>query len=445
LQVVRSQDLDGEVKESTLTGPPDHVHLARRHIAAVLLGNGLEFYDFLAYSFFALQIGRAFFPSRNPLASLLLSLATFGAGFLTRPVGALIIGRYADRVGRRPAMMLTFLLMGISILGVALTPAYSSIGLAAPILVVFWRLLQGFALGGELGPTTAFLIEAAPPTRRALYGSMQYATQGVAVLAAGLVGVALAAMFDAVTLDRWGWRCAFLIGVAVVPVGLMIRRTLPETLHASAPLLEAPVPAGTSYLRPIVFGLCLITAATVNNYVRTYLTTYAVATLGMSARVAFVTTTIHGVTLIIAVMIGGWLGDRIGRKPVMLTFGALLALATLPIMIAMTQIRTPASLYFGMVLMTALAGLSGAPALTAISESLPRHVRAGAIGTMYAVAVSVFGGTTQFIVAWLIGKTGSELVPGWYGTAAALVGLAGAIALRETRPVNMHVAARTSR
>jgi MFS family permease len=411
------------------------VQLNRRHIAAVLVGNGLEFYDFLAYSFFALQIGRAFFPSQNPLSSLLLSLATFGAGFLTRPVGALVIGRYADRIGRRPAMMLTFVLMGIAILGTALTPAYASIGIAAPTLVVFWRLLQGFAVGGELGPTTAFLIEAAPPARRAFYGSFQYATQGAAVLTAGLVGVALATVFDEAALDSWGWRLAFLIGVAVVPIGLWIRRTLPETLNAPAPLPETPVTAGSSYVGPIILGLCLLTAATVSNYVRTYLATYAVATLGFSSHVSFVTTTLHGVTLIIAVLVGGWLGDRFGRRPVMLGFGTLVAVTGVPIMMMITQVRTPAALYLGIVLMTTLAGLAGAPMLTAVTESLPRHIRAGAIGTIYAVAVAVFGGTTQFIVAWLIGRTGSELVPGWYGTAAALIGLAGALALRETRPV----------
>jgi MFS family permease len=411
------------------------LQLSRRHIAAVLAGNVLEFYDFLAYSFFALQIGRTYFPSDNPLSSLLLSLATFGAGFATRPLGALVIGRYADRVGRRPAMMLTFLLMGVAILGVALTPAYASIGVAAPILVVLWRLLQGFALGGEVGPTTAFLIEAAPPERRALYGSMQSSSQGIAILAAGIVGVALAAIFDAATLDRWGWRCAFLLGAAIVPIGLVIRRSLPETLHAAAATPVAmPVGAAPSYLRPILCGLCLLTAATINNYVRTYLTTYAVATLGFSAHVAFVTTVVHGATFVVAALVGGWLGDRHGRRPVLLGFAVLLPLSTLPIMMMVTSVRTPAALYAGMSLLSVLGGLALGPGLTAIMESLPRHIRAGALGTIYAVAVAIFGGTTQFMIAWLIGLTGNELVPGWYGTAATLVGLIGAFALRETRP-----------
>jgi MHS family citrate/tricarballylate:H+ symporter-like MFS transporter len=416
--------------------PTQIVAPARRHIAAVLLGNGLEFYDFLAYSFFALQIGRTFFPSQNPLSSLLLSLATFGAGFLTRPIGALLIGRYADRVGRRPAMMLTFVLMGIAILGVAFTPSFQSIGVAAPVLVVIWRLLQGFALGGEVGPSTAFLIESAPPTQRAFYGSLQNATQGAAILFAGIVGVALSAIFDAPTLDSWGWRCAFVIGGAVVPVGLFIRRSLPETLHVPASIGESAreAAAGGSIALTALLGLCILTSATIATYVRTYMTTYAVATLGFSSRVAFITTTVHGITMAAAALGGGWLADRIGRKPVMVAASVLLALTTLPIFMAISYYRVPATLYIGMVLLATFAGFAVAPMLAVITEALPRRIRAGAVGTMYAVAVCVFGGTTQFMVAWLIGVTGSALVPGWYSVTATLIGLAAMIAMRETAP-----------
>ena len=416
------------------TGYRAPVSLAHRHVLAVLLGNGLEFYDFLAYSFFALQIGRAFFPSHNPLSSLLLSLATFGAGFLTRPVGAWAIGRFADRTGRRPAMMLTFILMGTAILGVALTPSYASIGVAAPVLVVFWRLLQGFALGGEVGPTTAFLIEAAPPARRALYGSLQNATQGVATLFAGIVGVALTAFIDPAALDSWGWRCAFLLGATVVPVGLFIRRTLPETLHVPAMIVESHALSERSYLRPVLLGLCMLTAATMATYVRTYMTTYAVATLGFSSHVAFVTTMLNGVANALAVVTGGWLADRVGRRPVMIAGGSVLTLCTLPVFIAITHFRTPSVLYSGIVVLAIMSGFAMAPLLALITESLPRRIRAGAMGTMYAVAVSVFGGSTQFLVAWLIGITGSALVPGWYSAVAALLGLVAVIAARETAP-----------
>ena len=180
--------------------------LPAKQVLAVVSGNALQFYDFVTYAFFAAQIGRTFFPSGTPGTSLLASLATFGAGFLTRPLGALIIGRYADRVGRKPAMLLSFWLMGVAMLALPLVPSYASIGIAAPILVIALRLLQGFALGGEVGPSTAFLMEAAPPLRRGFYISLQATGADAAVLVAGLVGVGLAGMLDAAALDAWGFR-----------------------------------------------------------------------------------------------------------------------------------------------------------------------------------------------------------------------------------------------
>ena len=209
--------------------------LPARQLAAVTAGNALEFYDFLTFGFFATQIGQAFFPAYDDYGRLLLTLATFGVGFLTRPLGGILIGRLADRKGRKPAMLLSFTLMGVAITGLALTPSYRSIGMAAPVLAVLFRLVQGFALGGEVGPSTAFLMEAAPPERRGLYVSLQFATQNGAVLIAGLIGVALANAFGAASLSDWGWRVAFLVGAAIVPFGLIASKRLPETLSLARP------------------------------------------------------------------------------------------------------------------------------------------------------------------------------------------------------------------
>lgn len=187
-------------------GPAMPVGLGK--IIAVGMGNALEFYDFLTFSFFSTQIGHCFFPNATGKRSLLYALATFGVGFAMRPLGGILIGRYGDRAGRKPAMLLSFTLMGMAILGVALTPAYTQIGVAAPVLLVLFRLMQGFALGGEVGPSTAYLIEAAPPHRRGLYVSIQYATQDCAPLVAGLVGFVLSLLLTAQQLDTWGWRSA---------------------------------------------------------------------------------------------------------------------------------------------------------------------------------------------------------------------------------------------
>ena len=408
--------------------------LPLRHVAAVVAGNALEFYDFLAYSFFALQIGRAFFPSQDPHSSLLLSLATFGAGFLARPIGGFVIGRYADRAGRKPAMMLSFSLMGIAIVGLAVTPPYRSIGVAAPIMVLAWRLLQGFALGGEVGPTTAFLIEAAPPARRGLYSSLQFTTQDFAIFAAGGVGFVLSAVMDARALDDWGWRIAFLIGALVVPVGLAIRRTLPETLHTGEHERPAESRATQPFFEVAVLGFVMLAESSVIGYVQTYLTTYAAETLRMSSRVAFAATIINGFVQACCSPIGGMLSDRFGRKPVMIIFSLLLAVSVLPAFFTMTVIKTPSAVYSATALMAALAGIAAPPILTAITEALPQQVRAGALATIYALALSVFGGSTQFAVAWLIGVTGNRLVPGWYMMVALIFGLGAMFMMRETRP-----------
>src|SRR5215510_274290 len=182
---------------TALSEAPASKRVPLRHVVAVFVGNGLEFYDFLTFSYFAVYISRTFYPGGSPSAALLATLATFGAGFLTRPIGAIVIGGMGDRIGRKPAMVFSFTLMGVAIIGLALTPSYATIGFAAPTLVLVFRLVQGFALGGEVGPTTAFMAEAAPPERRGFYLSMQYATQDGAVLMAGLVGTMLAARLSA--------------------------------------------------------------------------------------------------------------------------------------------------------------------------------------------------------------------------------------------------------
>ncbi|HWE06306.1 MAG TPA: MFS transporter, partial [Rhizomicrobium sp.] len=206
-----------------------------RNVAAAIAGNALEFYDFVTYAFFAVQIGRVFFPAHSEYASLMLSLGTFGAGFAMRPIGGIVIGRYADRVGRKPAMIFSLALMGAAVLAVAVVPSYAAIGVAAPALVVIARMAQGFALGGQVGPTTAFLMEAAPLSQRGFYTAWQGGSQYCASLAGGIVGILLSTFLDAGQLQAYGWRIAFALGALTLPFGLVLMRNVPETLHRSAP------------------------------------------------------------------------------------------------------------------------------------------------------------------------------------------------------------------
>jgi MFS family permease len=396
------------------------------------VGNGLEFYDFVTYAFFATQIGRTFFPSNTPGLSLLASLATFGVGFLTRPLGAIVIGRFGDRAGRKPAMMLSLCLIGVAVTGLSLTPSYASIGRLAPILVILFRLLQGFALGGEVGPSTAFLFEAAPPSRRGLYVSLQATSADTAVLVAGVVGVVLASTLDPAQLDAWGWRVAQMLGVCIIPFALVLRRTLNETLTAPA-AAEGNI-AAAGYARAVLLGLMMLSAATTNNYVLEYMTTYASNTLGMSAAVSFGATAVIGASGLVCDTLGGWLSDRLGRKPVMIIPWLLLIVAIYPSFWLLERLRTPTALLTVSAVLNGIQTLSSATIIVAITESLPKRVRSGAVALIYALAISVFGGSTQFLVAWSIHATGNPLVPAWYMLGAVTIGLIAMLRLPETAP-----------
>jgi MFS transporter, MHS family, citrate/tricarballylate:H+ symporter len=410
-----------------------------RHIAAVVVGNALEFYDFLTYAYFAVYIGRAFFPSSDPSASLLASLGTFGVGFITRPIGSLVIGRMGDRLGRKPAMVLSFSLMGVAITGLALTPSYSMIGFAAPVLVILFRMLQGFALGGEVGPTTAFLLEAAPPERRGFYTAFQYWTQNVSILISGLVGLELANTLSEQQLQDFGWRIAFLLGAAIVPVGLLMRRNLPETFHAAEAASER-VPL-RPYLPLAILGLILLASTTIGSYIRTYMTTYAIATLHMRANVAFAATVVVGLCGVALSLVSGELSDRVGRKPVMLVPAVLLVVSILPAFYVISRYRTTATLLGATAVLACLAELSACPIIVWLTESLPATIRSGGVAIIYAFSIAAFGGTTQYAVTWLIKVTGSPLAPAWYWTVATLVGIAAMCATRESAPRKMATSA----
>lgn len=417
-----------------------------RHVAAVSVGNALGFYDFLTYVYFAVYIGHTFFPAQSQTASLLSTYGASFVGFLARPVGAMIIGPMGDRIGRKMAMMLSFTLMGIGVIGVALTPSYNRIGIAAPILVIVFRLVQGFALGGEVGPTTAYLIEAAPPARRGFYSSLQYATQDLGVLAAGLVGTVLASSLSGDQLQDWGWRLAMLIGASIVPFGLWMRRSLPETLHAADDAALAPdatmgetsiKPGLRPYIALIIYGLMMLTSGTIGSYVGSYMTTFALTTLHLPATVAFGVIIVNGGFSVIFEPMSGWLSDRFGRKPVMLIPGFILLACVYPAFWLISHFRTTLVFYAAIAGVTILQALSTTPVVTILTESLPKKVRSGVVSTVYAFAISIFGGSTQFMLTFLLAVSGSPLTPAYYWIVALLFGLTAMLLVKESAPVKL--------
>lgn len=398
--------------------------LALSQVAAVAIGNWLEFYDFLIFGFFAVQIGQAFFPAAGD-GGLLLTLATFGVGFLTRPLGGFVIGTLGDRAGRKPAMFLSFGLMGFSIVGLALTPSYARIGIAAPLLAVLFRLLQGFALGGEVGPSTAFLVEAAPAGKRAFYVSLQFATQQAATLSAGLMGLLLSRLMTTEALADWGWRIAMLIGACIVPVGLRMRARLPETLtrHGSVTRLTR------RELGLVLLVIFMLATLTISTYVMNYMGTFGTVALGLAPRLAFGALVATGICGMLFNPVGGWLADRFGfRKVMLLTMLALLA-ATLPCFLAMTFFKTAPVLYACCAVMGSLLALGSPSVMMALSEGLPAALRSGGIGIAYSLAIAIFGGSAQFMVQWLIGVLHSPLAPGFYMSGALVIGITARLLL----------------
>jgi MFS family permease len=361
------------------------------------------------------------------------SLAAFGIGFAARPVGAIVFGSYGDRVGRKPAMLACFVLMGAAILLLALTPSYATIGIAAPTLVVVARLLQGLAVGGDVGPTTAYLFEAAPEHRRGFYAALQYSSQGMSTLAGGIVGVTLSSVLDAQALTDYGWRIAFLLGAVILPVGFLIRRALPETFHETERALAASDTTPRPW-RVIILGFFMLGSTTIGFYVIAYMTTFAGTVLHMKTNVSFGATLVFGAANIVFSTLAGILSDRYGRKPLMVWPRVLFGVLILPLFYLIIQNHDAVTLLGATFILGALGQMAVVGFVT-MSEVLPKHMRSASLAITYATAISIFGGTTQFNITWLIHSTANPMAPAYYLLAATVVGIVAMALMPETAPV----------
>lgn len=420
---------------------------SRRAVRAAVIGNVLEWYDFAVYGYVATTISKTFFPSGDAVGALLATFATFGLGFVARPLGGILIGRMGDTRGRKAALLVTIFAMAVGTVGVGLIPSYAAIGIAAPLLLVACRLLQGFAAGGEWGGATAFIVEWAPKHRRGFYGSFQQAS-----VAAGLVlGSGMAALLSTVLttaqMEDWGWRALFLLGAALLPVGFYMRRAIDETpayravqaAEAGPAPVAAPVAAATPgwILAAKAFGFTILW--TVSYYVILYyMPTFTQTYAGLSRSAALWSNTLGLVVLVIAVPLMGLWSDRIGRKPLLLGCCAAFALLTYPLFALMLGGAPLLGIMAIQILFAVMIAMFSGPGPAAIAEIFPTASRSTWMSTGYSLATCIFGGFAPFIATWLIGATGSPISPTYYLIAAAIVSLIVIATLRETAHDDLH-------
>ena len=409
----------------------------KRQILAAVIGNALEWYDFVVYGFLTVIISRLFFPSDSEYASLLMAMATFGVGFFMRPVGGILIGLYADRKGRKAALQLIILLMTISIAMIAFAPTYAAIGAAAPVLIVLARLLQGMATGGEFASATSFLVESAPPGRRGFYGSLQMVGQSVAALAGATAGMLITQGLTPEQIESWGWRLPFMFGLLIGPVGLWIRRHLNETeafIEASQSTAE---PVGLmalwrSYRRSIAVSFGLVVSGTIMYYVvLIYMPTYAKTQLNIPLGQAFIAQVAGLLCLTVGTPFFGILSDRIGRRPVLMLAFALYFVLPYPLFSWLQADPGLFRLAVMQVILCSAVAIGFGAISTALAEQFPVRMRSTGLALAYNFAVMLFGGFAQLIVTWLIKATGTPLAPAYYVMFGAVVGLSAAYFLTE--------------
>lgn len=406
----------------------------RRAIIAVTIGNAVEFYDFLIYSMFAIQIGHALFPPMAGGGNLVASLAGFGIGFLARPVGALVIGRWSDRKGRKPAMVASMVLIGVANAGLASIPDFATIGWAATALALLCRLLAGFALGGELGCNSAYLAEASTSQSRALTVSWQGTSQLLGFAAAGAVAWTLAEILTPEEFAAFGWRIGIASGLVAIPVALWLRAGLAEPLPPGD-FDPVVAPLDQAARNKLLIGCFLLLATgTIANYLMAYTTTFAQDSLGLSPALGSSATTAGFAAGAAAIVLGGWMADKIGRRPLLFAGALATAVAAWPGYVIILTWPATGGLLAGTLLLSVVTNFNVGALYTAMTEGMPRRWRGAGFGLLYATAVGVFGGATQPVIAWALNRWQQPMLLAWVMLVLGLVQVAASAMVPETKP-----------
>ncbi|AUT58824.1 MFS transporter [Paraburkholderia terrae] len=407
-----------------------------RTVFRVVSGNFLEMYDFMVYGYYAAAIAKTYFPSGNEFASLMLSLSVFGAGFLMRPLGAIVLGAYIDHHGRRKGLILTLALMALGTLTVASIPGYATIGVLAPVLVLIGRLLQGFSAGVELGGVSVYLSEIATKGNKGFYCSWQSGSQQVAVVFAALIGVILNRMLPADQMTAWGWRVPFLIGCLIVPFLFIIRRSLKETDEFLAKKHRPSVSEIFSSMLQnwgvVLGGMGMVIMTTVSFYMITaYTPTFGKEVLKLSSIDTLIVTVCIGVSNLVWLPVSGAISDRIGRRPVLLTFTILTILTSYPAVQWLVADPSFARLLMVELWLSFLYGCYNGGMVVALTEVMPVDVRTAGFSLAYSLATTI-GGFTPAIATYLIHSTGNKAAPGLWMSVAAVCGLIATLVLYRT-------------
>lgn len=413
---------------------PERVRVGRRAVAAASIGNALEWYDFSIYAFFAIYFANNFFNRADSGMRLIEAFLAFGLGYVIRPLGALVLGNYGDRAGRKAALTVTISIMAVGTLVIAVAPTYAAIGIGAPILIVCGRLLQGFSAGGEVGGAAAFLVEHAPAGKKGKYASWLQASMGITNILAALVATIITMSFTHEQIGDWAWRIPFLLGLSILPVGLWLRRTLHETPAFEAEMRRQQQETRTQrlpllqvvrdYPRQLLAGVGLSILWVVSVYVLIiFLPTHAQRAWHFTGPQAFRASLIGNCLLVAGCVFAGALSDRFGRARVLTGAALLLLVSVYPALMWLDAMRTPAVLIIVQSLLCVLVSLFSGVAPSALSEVFPTHVRATGMSVAYNTASAVFGGFAPAILTWLYNETASPFGPAWYVMGAALIGL----------------------
>jgi MFS transporter, MHS family, proline/betaine transporter len=403
-----------------------------RIITAAAIGNALEWFDLLIYGYFAVTISRLFFPANDPTVALLLAFGAFGASYLVRPAGAIVLGAYADRAGRKASLMVSILLMMIGTLLMAVTPTYKSIGVLAPIGVLIARLMQGFSVGGEFGSSTSFLVEHGPH-RKGFFASFQWAGQGLAAVLASLFGVGLTTLLTSAEIDAWGWRVPYIFGLLIGPIGLYIRRHVDETPQfliieaARTPLREVLVHQPSRVL--LAIGIAIVSNS--SNYLILYMPTYAIKQLSLPPSSGFIATLLGGIILTLGSPCVGHWSDTVGRTRIMLSAAALFVISAYPSFLLLATYSSLPMLILIVCWLSFLKTMYSGVLPSLMAEMFPSRTRATGIALSYNISVPIFGGFAPFVSTALIEATGNNLAPSFYLVFTALMSFGVLVAVRH--------------